>query len=395
MGKSIALDLNLVKSLCEQGLSDTQIGKRLEVNRKVISRWRKQLGIAPASKRHPAWDNIDQIKRLFDAGKSGAEICGILGLSHSTLAEIKKKYSIKGNFETKMSKEDVERAMQMAREGYMDSEIAKKFGVTDGAIFNHRKCKGITSLFDYSKVSKIDNTKFEELFHQGLTDAEIGNILGMSSDGIYAHRVRHGYLRESYAVAKPKELSEFQKQVLLGTMLGDASFRMGKGSLNPAITCAHCIKQKEYCEYKTSIFENLGAYCKYHKRNTPDKRNGICYEDYTMFVPSNPELINWYKAFYPNGKKVIPIELLRYFTEVSLAFMFMDDGSRTRSSIKIATNCFTREELKIFQHFLRNKFNIETTIHGDNGLYFKSKSFQIVKSLIEPYICNCMKYKIN
>ena len=88
----------------------------------------------------------------------------------------------------------------------------------------------------------------------------------MSSDGIYSHRMRHGYFRESLSENKPIELSNFQKQVLLGTILGDSSFKMGKDSKNPAITCAHCIKQKEYCEYKTKIFENLGSNCVYRKR---------------------------------------------------------------------------------------------------------------------------------
>lgn len=394
MGKSIVLDLNLVESLCKQGFNDAQIGKRLGVARKVISRRRKKLGIPSISKHHSAWENVDRIRQLLAEGKSGPEVCSILGMSHSTLSAIKKKYDIKSCYETKMSEADIEKAMQMAAEGYTDTEIAKVFNVTDGAIFNHRKSRGVKSLFDYSKISKIDNIKFKELFYQGLTDAEIGKVIGMTSDGIYSHRIRHGYLRESYATAKPKELSYFQKQVLIGTMLGDASFKMGKGMLNPAVTCAHCTKQKEYCEYKTSVFESLGAYCKYHKRSTPDKRNGICYEDYTMFIPSNPELLDWYKAFYPEGKKVIPIGLLSYFTEVSLAFMFMDDGFRTPSSIKIATNCFTVEELGKFQQFLHDKFGVETTLHSDHGLYFKSKSFQTIKSLIEPYMCNSMKYKI-
>ena len=62
--------------------------------------------------------------------------------------------------------------------------------------------------------------------------------------------MRHGYFRESLSENKPIELSNFQKQVLLGTILGDSSFKMGKDSNNPAVTCAHCVRQREYCEYK-------------------------------------------------------------------------------------------------------------------------------------------------
>lgn len=64
-----------------------------------------------------------------------------------------------------------------------------------------------------------------------------------------------------------------------------------------------------------------------------------------MYVPANPAIKDWDAAFYKNNKKVIPFELFNYFTEVSLAFMFMDDGTKTHNSYSIATNCFTTEEL--------------------------------------------------
>ena len=48
-----------------------------------------------------------------------------------------------------------------------------------------------------------------------------------------------------------------------------------------------------------------------------------------MYVPANPAIKEWDEAFYKNNKKVIPFELFNYFTEVSLAFMFMDDGTKT------------------------------------------------------------------
>lgn len=67
----------------------------------------------------------------------------------------------------------------------------------------------------------------------------------------------------------------------------------------------------------------------YSKRRNPDPRTGIYYEKYFCRTPCNPALNYLYEAFYKNKKKVIPFELLDNFTAKSLAFMYMDDGSKT------------------------------------------------------------------
>lgn len=300
-----------------------------------------------------------------------------------------------GKTTEKITEEMKSQLILLYNDNKTDSEIAKVLKVTSGAIYYWRKKLGLKSKFTYSKISKININKFEDLFNKGLSDYVIAKELNVSPSGIYSYRIRHKYIRKKnlkFNIAI--QLSDFQKQVLLGTLLGDASLKMGKGSVNPAIQCTHSIKQKEYCEYKTKIFENLGAYCKYHKRNIPDKRNGILYEDYMLYIPANPELKYWYSCFYKNGKKVIPFELFEYFTEASLAFMFMDDGCKTGKNYSIATICFTKEELLEFRKFLFNKFNIETSLMSNNILYIRACSRELFTNLISPYFCNSMKYKL-
>lgn len=279
--------------------------------------------------------------------------------------------------------------------GKMDSEISKELGICRATIQYYRRTHNMPTKFTYSKISKINNQKFEELFNQGLSDYVIAKELNMSSDGVYAHRMRHNYIRSiDLRLSKSKQLTDYQKQVLLGTILGDASLKMGKGSVNPAIQCAHGIAQKEYCEYKTEVFKSLGAYCKYHIRNIPDKRNGNYYEDYTMYIPANPELLDWYKLTY-RPKKVIPFELFNYFTEVSLAFMYMDDGSKSKDSYSIATNSFTEEDIFRFRVFLMDKFKLETSMFKNHVIYIKKASADSFTSLIKPYIIPCMQYKLH
>lgn len=295
----------------------------------------------------------------------------------------------------RLTKEEKEEIVRLYELGMMDSEISTALNINRGTINYFRKSHNLKTKFTYSKISKIDNSKFEELFYAGLSDYAIAKELNMSPDGIYSHRMRHNYIRNNnLRLNPPVELTTYQKNVLIGTLLGDASIRIGSGSKSPGISCAHGIKQKEYCQHKTQIFNSLGAKCNYHKRTVPDKRNGKLYEDYTMFIPANPKLIEWYEAFYKGRKKVIPFELLENFNEVSLAFLYMDDGFKMKTGYSIATNCFTIEELQKFRMFLLEKFSLETTLHKGNRLYILHKSKERFYNLIEKEIIETMRYKL-
>lgn len=294
----------------------------------------------------------------------------------------------------RLTEPEKEKIIELYNLGKMDTEIGKELGVSDGTIFSFRKRNNLPTKFTYSKISKIDNNKFEELFNKGLSDYKIAKELNMSPDGVYSYRMRHNYLRNNnLRLNSFIELTQFQKEVLLGTLLGDASLKFGEKSKSPSIQCAHGIQQKEYCEHKTEIFKTLNAHCEYHKRNVPDKRTGKLYEDYTMYIPANPALLSWYKSFY-TPKKVIPFDLFEYFTEVSLAFLYMDDGYKTGKNYCISTNCFSKESLLKFINVLKNKFNLDCTLLANNVIYIRANSRNLFTTLIKPYIIPSMQYKL-
>lgn len=383
--------------LYNQGKKDTEIASELHVGRKLIGKYRKSLGLTN-QKENSLIHNAEFVDKVrSSAGKlSDKDIANELNVNIYYITAVRNLYNLP-KFDNAVISNDVEKQiLDLYNQGKMDSEIGKILGIKRATIQYYRSTHNLPTKFTYDKISKIDNNKFEELFNQGLSDYAIAKELNMSPDGVYSHRIRHNYKRDNnLRLNKAITLTDFQKQVLIGTMLGDSSMRLGKGCLSPCITCAHGIKQKEYCEYKTKIFESLGATCNYHKRNIIDERTGIYYEDYTMFIPSNPEFLLYYNSFYPNGKKVIPLNLLNQFTEVSLAFMYMDDGSKVKSGYNIATNCFEKEELNKFRMFINNKFNIDSIIHKNNSLYIKANSRNLFTYLIAPYVIESMRYKLH
>lgn len=279
--------------------------------------------------------------------------------------------------------------ISLYNEGKMDTEIAAALNITRGAVQYWRRKFGLETKFQYSKVSKIDTVKFESLFYEGKSDAEIAKELGMSYDGVYAHRIRHGYIRENRRFGKAIPLTDFQEQVLIGTMLGDST--MERRSTNASLMCAHCYEKEEYTKYKAEIFNSLCPKLYYISQH--DSRTGKTYTRCTIKLPANPELNKYYDAFY-KPKKIISEEILKKFTDVSLAFLFMDDGCGSQGNYTIATNCFPKESLMLFRQFLLDKFNIYSSITSGNTLYIKHRSLDLFTSLVEPYMCDCMKYKL-
>lgn len=391
MGKSVNIDMEKFLVLYNQGLSDNKIAKELSCDRKTIERRRHKLGLPVNFWQSEVKRNPELITQMLEEGKSSTEISKLLKVSVTTLTKFKKENNVRGAYDTKMSKEDIDKAMSLAQEGYMDTEIAKLFGVTAGNIMFHRKNRGIESQFTYDKISKIDNKKFEELFNQGLGDEEISKALGMSSDGIYSHRMRHGYLRRSFKENELNPLTQDNLEIILGIMMGDGS--MEHKYKNARMSIAHGEKQKEYSYYIADKLSNLNPHT-YVSVSKLNERTGKRYTSYWVDLPANPAFNEICDHFYVNRIKRIPIELFDNFTWQSLAYMFMDDGSKANCGGQLATNCFTIEDLQKFQTFLLEKFNIETTICKNHTLYIKAKSFRHMKSHIEPYMCECTKYKI-
>lgn len=244
--------------------------------------------------------------------------------------------------------------------------------------------------------SKIDDVKdkFENLFYKNLSDYKIAKELNISPNAVLAYRKKHGYVRKSLKENNEIALTQDNKEVLLGTLLGDASLYKYKNYKNPVFSFEHGIKQKEYGEYKAKLLSNLKLHTNIYTRNVIDKRTNKYYTSYSVRAAANPAFEYYYCAFYKNNKKVIPFELLNDFSEKSLAILFMDDGSKTKSGYEISTNCFTVEEVNKFRNFLFCKFGIETSILKTHAIYIRKQSKELFKSLIKKYVIPSMMYKL-
>lgn len=190
---------------------------------------------------------------------------------------------------------------------------------------------------------------------------------------------------------------------ILGGLLGDVHLEKRKQGCGTRIIFEQCQQNIQYLYWINDFLIKRG-YCKnqkpfFKKRIAKENKVFFHFRINTYTFTS----LNWlYNLFYNNNKvKIIPIdnEIWQYFNELSLAIWFMDDGSKTKSSYKLATNCFTLLELQFLQKLLLLKFNLITTLHSADPkkgyiIYIKAISKNLFEQLITPYLHDCMKYKL-
>jgi len=288
---------------------------------------------------------------------------------------------------------DKQKLIELYNKGYTDTEIAKELNVSRQLIQVNRVKLGLSANFSYKSFRKIDYEKVEILIKKNKTDKEIASLFGVKPISIYFFRKRNNIQRDNLLINKQIELTNRQKSIIIGSLLGDASLR--KTNINPIFTCEHGIKQLEYCKWKKEELASLGAKISISKRKNIDIRTGIYYESAICRLPVNPAMLSIYNNLYVNGKKTITKEYLQDFNDISLAVMFMDDGYKIGKTVGIATNCFNIEELKLFVEFLYNKFGLLFTITNRNTLYLLVKYYPLFKEIVLPYIHNKMMYKVS
>lgn len=185
--------------------------------------------------------------------------------------------------------------------------------------------------------------------------------------------------------------------VLVGAILGDCyAERLPSGGVR--FRFKQSAKHQEYIFWLFDFFRTRG-YC---SNNLPFKftqKLGDKFHDcYRFNTYAFSSLLDLYKLFYnSNKKKVIPNNIEELLTPLALAIWIMDDGTFKSPGLRIATNCFTKQEVELLVKALENKFNIKSSLQKNNAnyqLYIKAESMPLLKKLVLPYVVPSMHYKL-
>ena len=117
-------------------------------------------------------------------------------------------------------------------------------------------------------------------------------------------------------------------------------------------------------------------------------------EAYRFATQKLPILTSFYDLFYRDGKKIIPDGLK--LSPLSLAVWFMDDGSKSRSSIYLNTQQFNKDEQFKLINLLKNQFGLDSTLNKDKIYYrirIRTRSVKRFIGLVKEFVLEEFKYK--
>jgi LAGLIDADG DNA endonuclease family len=180
-------------------------------------------------------------------------------------------------------------------------------------------------------------------------------------------------------------LSEVQRQLIVGSLLGDGTMRC---KTNALLEINHSSHQRSYVDWKYRHLADL-------VRTPPKARrsNGkrIAYRFVTR---SLPELTPLYRLFYGSGRKRIPeLEL----SELTLAVWFMDDGCRSRNAVYLNTQQYDETSQNALLRLLREQWGIEGALNRDKSYHrirLSVKGTRDLATLIKPYRLTDLSYKL-
>jgi hypothetical protein len=160
--------------------------------------------------------------------------------------------------------------------------------------------------------------------------------------------------------------------------------------LNALFEVNHAFKHKAYVDWKWQHFQE---YILSVPKSRLGKGTRIAYRFTTR---SLPVFTDYYNQFYGDlGKKRIPLDI--QLDPLSLAVWFMDDGTRIRSAYYLNTQQFSVAEQQYLQGLLFKTFGLVSSLNRDKH-YFRiritTESSIKLRKLVEPYIVECLKYKL-
>lgn len=156
--------------------------------------------------------------------------------------------------------------------------------------------------------------------------------------------------------AREKDLTDTEKQIVLGTLLGDGY--LSKTTRSYRLALCHSKSQYEYLKWKKEKLSSVIHADLYHYED--DTHN-----QYHIKSISHPYFKKLHNQLY-TPKKTITRKYLDKINSLGLAVWYMDDGSYNPNphskQITIATESFGEKGNIIIKDWLQNKWNIDSTI---------------------------------
>ena len=201
------------------------------------------------------------------------------------------------------------------------------------------------------------------------------------------------YSTEIRNLKKRLQLNGYQKDILIGGILGDSHLAENWSKTNYRLKISQCKKQEEYVWWKYRVFKDWVL---------TEPKLHVSTNSVRFATISHPILTYFHNMFYEGKKKVIPQNIGDFLSPLALAVWFMDDGNVRKTNGKvygyyINTQSFLQHENELLAELLSRKFDIDATIHRNHGkprLYVGAKSKVVFCEMVKPFILSSLQYKL-
>jgi LAGLIDADG DNA endonuclease family len=212
---------------------------------------------------------------------------------------------------------------------------------------------------------------------------------------------------------KTIELTSLQREVLVGTLLGDASFSLAKKKPNYSVKFEQGKKNEAYVLHLFRIFKPfvgtgpVERVINKNKAPVEKLRYAVWFRTY-----QHDSLKYYYHAFYKQvldpknpdlvleKTKIVPKNIGKLLTPRAMAYWFMDDGSyedQTNRTYLFNTQGFSIKDSEFLCDILLEKYNIKARTNYDKGLKrirVLTESAPILLALIKDYVIPEFQYKL-
>jgi len=199
--------------------------------------------------------------------------------------------------------------------------------------------------------------------------------------------------RELEAKKLHLKLTNFQREILVGIILGDAHLETRNHGATYRVKFEYSAKHREYVEHLYEIFKEWVL-------TPPQEKIDATHKNLWFQTMSHAAFRFYAHQFYDGRKKCVPKNIHRFLTSRNIAYWFMDDGSiksRESKGIIFNTQGFERREVEHLAEVLSSKFDLKAKPRKqDDGwqIYISGTSYERFREIVDPHILDSMRYKI-
>lgn len=187
-------------------------------------------------------------------------------------------------------------------------------------------------------------------------------------------------------------LSQDQRAVLTGTLLGDGSLPV-HGRF-PRLFVKHKASHESLAMLKYDVFRE---YISMGPHRFDQRLNGRHYPCVQFVTRTNPAFAPWRQRFYVGRRKVVPVDIARDLSPLALAVWLMDDGAADYAGVTFQTHSFRREESSRLAAVLRAEYGLRTGLRANRGssiVYVYAESVPRLRDIVWPHLVPELRYKL-